>query len=536
MRWESPPWTIVIKKDMFEKKHVPFIYLHLDLTVIYFEYIQKEVEYMINIGSRRECFFDDYLINNTRTTAEFRVHNPERKGYVLDHDEPWEGDGCDYHNLFYDNGIWRMYYLGWWMLGKSKGIRVCYAESDDGVNWRKPNLGICEFEGSKDNNIIMDETSRCAIDNFMVFRDDNPACPPEKRYKGITSMHKKVYNEKLQKDVYISSLWYYYSADAIHFTMGEMLTDKGEFDSLNITFWDSNANKYRCYSRCEHAPTDESIYPYGLGQKGETTGVRSIQYMESEDFYNWTPQKELDFGDAEDVALYTNLAQQYYRAPHIYIGFPSRYIRRQWNDSYEKLCGKEKRVERMENYGHERYGTVLTDCVFMTSRDGFHFKRYDEAFIRPGPEHPANWVYGSCYPARGIVETASDVPGADPEMSFYTFDNHWLGEPAKLIRYAIRCDGFVSLHAGAKEKAIVTKKFTYEGSELHVNFSTSARGYIVFTLIDEDGNRYESCENFGDSIDRVISFPDDAVNKLSGKKVVLEAKLLDADLYSMQFC
>ncbi len=32
---------------------------------------------------------------------------------------------------------------------------VCYAESDDGFTWTKPKLRLFEFEGSKDNNIIM---------------------------------------------------------------------------------------------------------------------------------------------------------------------------------------------------------------------------------------------------------------------------------------------------------------------------------------------------------------------------------------------
>ena len=64
------------------------------MTYLLRYHMYTEVDGMINIGSRRECFFDDYLINNTRTTAGFRVHNPERKGYVLDHDEPWEGSFC----------------------------------------------------------------------------------------------------------------------------------------------------------------------------------------------------------------------------------------------------------------------------------------------------------------------------------------------------------------------------------------------------------------------------------------------------------
>ena len=31
---------------------------------------------------------------------------------------------------------------------------MCYATSQDGVHWHKPNLGIVEFDGSKDNNIV----------------------------------------------------------------------------------------------------------------------------------------------------------------------------------------------------------------------------------------------------------------------------------------------------------------------------------------------------------------------------------------------
>ena len=66
---------------------------------------------MINIGSRRECFFDDYLIDLDKTTAERRLHQPIIRDIVLKHDAPWEGDGCDFHNFFYDEeyGKYRLY-------------------------------------------------------------------------------------------------------------------------------------------------------------------------------------------------------------------------------------------------------------------------------------------------------------------------------------------------------------------------------------------------------------------------------------------
>ena len=48
---------------------------------------------MLNIGSRRECFFDEYLINTEKTTAEFRQHSPIRREKLITLDKPWEGSG-----------------------------------------------------------------------------------------------------------------------------------------------------------------------------------------------------------------------------------------------------------------------------------------------------------------------------------------------------------------------------------------------------------------------------------------------------------
>ena len=56
------------------------------------------------------------------------------------------------------------------------------------------------------------------------------------------------------------------------------------------------------------------------------------------------------------------------------------------------LPDPEHRQRRMKF--HPRYGTAVTDGQFMTSRDGRTFRRWDEAFLRPGPERRDNWLYG----------------------------------------------------------------------------------------------------------------------------------------------
>ena len=487
---------------------------------------------MINLANRRECFFDDYLIDDKCTTASLALHHPQFRETVFVHDAPWEGDGCDYHNFFFDptwhgcdnahsEGVYRMYYLGWRMISDdgtqhtTDGICVCYAESADGISWTKPSLGICSFHGSTDNNIIMNSDSIAHLmqkrhfDNFMVFVDGNPACTAERRYKAV--------------GCFGDGLWCFFSGDGIHFKEGYKLAIEGYFDSLNVVFWDSLAGKYCGFIRGFHA-----------NDIAGKDGVRDIRYVESEDFVNWTPAKQLCYNDGEDIPLYTNCLSQYFRAPQLFVSFPSRYIERKaWNDSFEELCGKAKRLARMKL--HPRYGLAITDCIFMTTRDGMNFQRFSDAFMRPEIENGRNWVYGDCYPARGFAVTKSPFNGAPDELSMYIYTNHWMGIPSTLDRYTIRMDGFASLHAGAKEETALTKYFTFSGNDLFVNFETSAMGYIYFTLCDSDGNEFHSCETFGNSLDRRIYFGDGVVTALAGKPVRLRLRMRDADLYSLQF-
>ena len=470
---------------------------------------------MLYIGKRRELFWDNYIIDTDKTTASLKLHSPIRRECVLVHDEPWKGDGSDYHNFFKDkNGIYRMYYLGWQTMNPDKtqhtidDICICYAESTDGINWVKPRLGLCEFGGSKENNIILDR-STSKFDNFFVMRDSNPACSPDEIYKGIAE--------------YNRGLWCFTSPDGIHFKKGWEITREGAFDSLNVALWDPDREIYIVYFRGYHP-----------AQSPEDTPVRDIRYIVSKDFRHWSEPRLLDFGDGDDIPLYTNCISRYYRADHVFVGFPTRYIeRKEWNDSFEKLCGKKERLERIKL--SPRYGLALTDCVFMNSRDGFKWNRFDEAFIRPGPEEPHNWVYGDCYPALGMIETPGVYPGTDNEISMYLMAKHWMGIPAELHRYTIRLDGFVSRNATYKPQKVVTKPFVYEGSELRINFSTSAIGYIYIKLTAEDGSSIESDEIFGDKTDRLVGFKSGSPADLAGKPVVMEITMSDADIYSFKF-
>ena len=223
---------------------------------------------MINIGNRREVFFDDFLVDLSKTTAERRLHNPIRKGVAITHDEKWEGEYCNFSNVFFAEGKWRLYYrTGNGEPGKLTYIG--YAESLDGITWHKPALGLIDIDGDTANNtIISSETVKAwgchHLNDCFVFYDENPDCPANQKYKAVISTG---------GDESLISL---VSHDGLHFEYFGLMTDKGAFDSLNLAFWSKEHGKYFCYFRWEHIPNGEANsdeYSYlGLGQLVHSRG------------------------------------------------------------------------------------------------------------------------------------------------------------------------------------------------------------------------------------------------------------------------
>jgi hypothetical protein len=61
--------------------------------------------------------------------------------------------------------------------------RVAYAESDDGVNWVKPNLGLVEYNGNRDNNLCLVEPVLGPINVKVIYEPEDP--DPARRYKMV---------------------------------------------------------------------------------------------------------------------------------------------------------------------------------------------------------------------------------------------------------------------------------------------------------------------------------------------------------------
>ncbi len=459
----------------------------------------------LDIGSRLELFVDDFLVD-TLEGVEHKLHSPRSAGTVLAFDKPWEGvTSGNSVGVFQDGEIYRMYYRGSSHAGYAlesllqPGEKViaehpygaCYAESRDGIHWTRPSLGIVEFQGSKDNNIVW--TGRGA-GAFLPFKDPNPAASAQERYKAVGPDS--------------GALYAFVSPDAIHWQeMQEkpIITD-GAFDSPNLAFWDTVQQRYVCVYR------------------DFINGVRTIKIATSSDFRNWTPGQWGEFGDAPSEHLYTNATRPYFRAPHIYLAFPRRF--HPW-----KTMGP----------FNQAHAGGCSDAIFMSSRDTVHWNRYLEAFIRPGPD-VRNWSHRSNTPAWGLLATAPD------EISLFV-ERHYTFPSNHLERMVIRTDGFVSVHADYAGGELRTRPLIFQGENLILNFATSAAGSIRVEIQDVEGNPLpgfgleDSPLIWGDQIEQTVTWErthakatsDKPLARIAGKPVRLRFVMKDADLYSLRF-
>lgn len=476
----------------------------------------------VSIGSERQLFLDEDWLIASMENAEIEVHQPIRREVSDIRNRPWEGSGCKFHSVLFDPETqrYRMYYS----CSAAENVRpwdvremhVAFLESEDGINWPYKPLHSVEWNGSTENNLILKN-----VLSFSPFIDANPDALPEERYKGISSDgHGKM------------SAWT--SPDGIRWTAkngGEAVyapDTPNALDSQNIAFWSVKERKYIAYYRA----FDPRCF-------------RSAERAVSDDFVHWTKESLLLFLPEETPTtnhgeFYTNQLQPYYRAPQIYLGFPARYIDNGETESFKLLSEQEERAIRMKS--QKRFGTVVTDTVYIATRDGVLCRVSNDVFLAPGLKTKDNWGYGDNYIAHGIVETESPEEDEGRELSLYATESSFTGDDTRCRRYSLRIDGFASLHAKTKPGTVITRPILFEGCTLSLNAATSGAGSMRVEILRADGTpipgftKDDADMIYGDSLDRRVSWRGSTdVSSLARTPVVLKFYLSEADIYSLKF-
>lgn len=466
----------------------------------------------IAIGDRLELFVDRHLIQSLENVT-LKIGEPRPEEIILTFDNPWEGgSSAAYTTVIKDGGTYRMYYRGGTQqpdaIIKPRSELTCYAESPDGVHWKKPQLGLVSFEGSTANNIILGPDPRRFSQNFTAMLDDRPGVPAAERYKGIGG-----------EETGVTRL---ISPDGIHWKVysDELVFVGYKLDSHNVLSWLPAEGCYAIYMR----GWSEGGTP---GEPKPRHAYRTIARATSKDFKTWSKPERMQFtGDARPTNLYTNGTAPYFRAPHQLISLAHRVVGKQVVPNAE-----------LEAYNVMYRAIVggIGDIMLLTSRGGATYDRtFMEALVRPGFER-GSWHARSLFASMGVV------PITENEMSFYVSTNYML--PSHHIRrYSLRTDGFASLHAPFEGGTMTTKPIVFTGQKLVLNYWTSAAGSIRVEVLDASGQPIagyglaDCNEIIGNELKREVTWGEGRnVASLIGKAGQLRFRLADADLYSLRF-
>lgn len=538
----------------------------------------------VRIGSNKQLFVgpwaedgrDDYLVEHM-SGVEMTMNPAHVTGECLVvNDRPWEGQGIlDMRQfVFKDGDKFRMLYSALpnhfisdnpgnprKNLWKRPHNRIlCYAESDDGIHWTKPALGLCEWNGSRDNNILLPN------DEFdYAFSEVEGACPfidpaarvPDERYKMFLKMTpvgsggteergpaREQGAKSLPKGQYAFG-----SPDGVRWhLLSEKKVNAGPHaDTQFSVFRDDRIGKYVQYSRYRKTSPEQiayyrRAYPEALADVGDEK-IRKILFVgraESDDFINWTAEKLVFGPDEIDNAnlpaglnrldFYGGNISVYSEAPDIYIGLPNAYYhwkidptRRWWSGKYVELPG-------------------TMEAQLITSRDGVHWNRTPQrkAFIPAGPE--GRFWSRQVYPDGNAVRVGD-------ELWFY-FAGLDVGHKEQSLkeshgargRAVLRLDGFISADAAYTGGELATKPLVFGGERMELNVDTGAGGVARVEIQDESGRplpgfaESDADEINGNYIGVAASWngnPD--VRAAAGRPVRLRFVMRDAKLYSFQF-
>jgi len=404
--------------------------------------------------SPRYLFIDRQHVQRISETVEHVFHQPVKADApVLVPEEPWEGRGfnrilggpmwCD------GRSAWRM-----WYIGGSDGLPL-YAESEDGLTWVRPRLGLVEWNGSKQNNIIdLGPEFEGKSNRVNIWRDDRDP-DPTRRFKGLSRDGGR--------------MKYLVSADGLTWRLiGEGHRSGDEYalgyDAIHHRFL--------------------ATLKIGGGSRGGVRGEfpviefgRAVSLSVSEDFETWTEPELIFWADEVDQRLGRQRMQRAVDDPDLltprFVN-PSQFYTDVYNMpifTYEDLY---LALPTMFNHSGPRAVGNQDGIMYpqlIASRDLHTWDRLDrEPFIPPSRlSESGRFDHGQLF--------AYPPVHRGDELWFYYWGARYThgegrGFPAPGTAFflaRLRVDGFASLHADDEPGLVLTQVVEVTGPNLYVN-------------------------------------------------------------------
>jgi hypothetical protein len=435
-------------------------------------------DWPVKIDSRRQLFLDDYLIA-ARDGLRRVLHQPEKHpaNPVMVGETAWEGGPRWGPVLAYvlrdaRRGRFRLWYrsrVSYEADGRTYSDPNLYAESADGLHWERPSLGLYEWEGSKENNIILPagdlrgllhEPQDGAAPWKAVWEHNSPARSPE----GITREGYHVYTSP------DGIRWSHAHLSLPHGprrrpTSPEAVASPLPLPRLGDTGhvrWDAGLRTYVCDAKGTVPRQGGDAVPTA-GLPGGDGHHRFRLQLESDDLVHWSRPRVVAFPDRRDLEAGT-------------IGFYGLL-----GTTYESLWIGYLRAHRLDPWKR-------VDVQLVTSRDGRTWSRAGDrgVFLPLGPE-------GSWEPDYSEINHAGPLLVDDELWFFYRgsiLERHRRSGPdlRKGLGLArLRRDGFASLSAGAGGGSVTTRPLTFSGRRLLVNAAARGGGELRAEVLTPDG-------------------------------------------------
>ncbi len=469
-------------------------------------------ESLVEVGTQKQLFLDDYIVEETSDVRRMLNQPAKYTGNpVMIPLYPWEGKLSVYGTVLRDPdaGGFRMWYLGYGRMGIPdmgvdnsaspwKGFdprnllyTVGYATSRDGIFWERPNLGLVEYKGSRDNNLVMTDASPAAV--IKDPRDPDP----DRLYKSLFFEARDPEDGTPNMGDGVSVA---FSPDGLRWTKYEGNPVITRASDTHMLFgWDELHGKYVSYCR-------PSLH--------EGNRTRRIGRSVSDDFLNWTLPEDVLVPDEQDPP-----GTEFYCMPVF---------------KYEGLYfGQLSVFHAYPEQPQIRFAGPM-DIQLTASRDGKAWGRLGERkpFIPNGPPGAID--------AGELMAAMAPVVMGD-ELWFYycagASEHGICGRSGSICLAKLRLDGFVSVDADHETGTLVTRPFRCDATTLQIN-AAARGGSLTVSVLDEQGVQYEGfgridCAVFdGDSIRHRVTWREDSFASLQGKVVRLKFYLRNARLYS----
>ena len=383
-----------------------------------------------------------------------------------------------YGSVIYHEGKFKMWYIAaddesLQSIKKGRGyegIAPAYAESQDGINWVKPNLGLVAHRGNKDNNLVLIETPEVAGLHLIVIHDEEEK-DNAKKFKMMLTVSAKMNGGKLKTETSIPL----FSADGLRWKTGkEVHFDKGVMDESGLSMppvYFEQGGLYKWKGAYHLAGQQFSWWVPDSKPVG-----RVMTIFRSPDLLSWDPSMAYSFrrdiyvnppakaNEAEEA----HLASSVWHRGNVLLGLYGLW------------------------HGAKEWEKRSMDLGFMFSNDGINFREplRDFAIIPKGEE--GTWDQGGLLQGQGFANVG--------EKTYIWYGSWDMTKPSYPPRggvglVTLRRDGFGYLGASSKRsdahfitRTIEKSELTDKKQKLYLNLDgVSKSAPVKVELVDGQG-------------------------------------------------